>query len=170
MFAGSQQQLFASYNQWMNEKLYGAAEQLSDEQRKQDLHAFFKSIHGTFEHLLWVDQAWLKRFAGEPVTPAAPGFSYPDYRELWAARRACDQRIVDWACALGSDWLEQPFSWRAVLYPRTFTLPGFVVAAQFFNHQTHHRGQVTTLLMQLGIDPGVTDIPMLPVLQDLPAV
>ena len=49
MFAGNQQQLFAEYNRWMNEKLYAAAAQLTDERRKADLGAFFKSIHATFE-------------------------------------------------------------------------------------------------------------------------
>jgi len=166
MFAGSQQQLFAEYNRWMNEKLYAAAAQLADEQRKADLGAFFKSIHATFEHLLAVDNVWLRRFRGETASPsrAGGGFAHPDFEQLRSLRVACDQQIVAWADTLTQAWLSEPYTWHSVVLARTFSLPGFAVASQFFNHQTHHRGQITTLLMQLGVDPGVTDIPLLPAL------
>jgi uncharacterized damage-inducible protein DinB len=168
MFAGNQQQLLAQYNRWMNEKLYAAAAQLTDEQRKTDLRAFFKSIHATFEHLLMVDNVWLRRFRGEAATPSAAsgGFAHPDFEALRAVRAACDQQIIAWADALTPEWLAAPYTWHSVVLARTFNMPGFAVVSQFFNHQTHHRGQITTLLKQLGIDPGVTDIPLLPALDE----
>ena len=46
------------------------------------------------------------------------------------------------------------------------SLPRWMLAVNLFNHQTHHRGQITTLMKQLGVDPGTTDIPWLPCLQD----
>src|SRR6188768_595456 len=98
MFAGSQPQMFAEYNRWMNEKLYAAAARLSDEQRKADLGAFFKSIHATFEHLLGGDCRWLQRFRGEPVTAPFPGgVPYPDFEALRAERARCDQDILAWS-------------------------------------------------------------------------
>jgi uncharacterized damage-inducible protein DinB len=167
MYTGTQQQMFAEYNQWMNEKLYAAAAQLSDEQRKRDLGAFFKSIHATLEHLLGGDRRWLQRFRGEPVTVPFPGgVGYPDFEALRAERALCDQEILAWAAALTSDWLEKPYTWTTGAGV-AFTHPGFALVSHVFNHQTHHRGQITTLLTQLGVDPGVSDIPLLPVLNDL---
>jgi uncharacterized damage-inducible protein DinB len=164
MFEGSQPQMFAEYNRWMNEKLYAAAAQLSDEQRKQDLGAFFKSVHATLEHIFRADTLWLKRFRGEPVVAATGGgLLFPEFDALCRARAACDQQLTDWAATLTSDWLAAPYAWTSVAGAR-FAMPGFSVVAQIFNHQTHHRGQVTTLLTQLGVDVGVTDIPMLPAL------
>ena len=166
MFEGNQQQLFAHYNRWMNEKLYAAASLLTDERRKADLGAFFKSIHATFEHLLMVDELWLRRFRGETASPAAASgsFAHPDFEVLRSVRANRDQEIIAWADALSPDWLANPYTWHSVVFSRTFSMPGFAVVSQLFNHQTHHRGQITTLLKQLGIDPGVTDIPLLPVL------
>ncbi|HXK16966.1 MAG TPA: DinB family protein, partial [Polyangiaceae bacterium] len=89
----------------------------------------------------------------------------PNFEELRSLRRARDQEIVAWADALTPKWLAEPYTWHSVVLARTFSMPGFAVVSQFFNHQTHHRGQITTLLVQLGIDPGVTDIPLLPVLE-----
>jgi len=164
MFEGSQPQMFAEYNRWMNEKLFAAAAQLSDEQRKADRGAFFKSIHATLEHLLGGDTRWLQRFRGEPVTAPFPaGVAYPDFEVLRAQRVLMDQTIIAWAATVTSDWLAKPYTWTT-LAGVTFTHPGFALVAQFFNHQTHHRGQITTLLTQMGVDVGVTDIPLLPAL------
>jgi uncharacterized damage-inducible protein DinB len=82
---------------------------------------------------------------------------------LRAERARCDEDILSWSLTVTADWLAKPYTWTTVTGV-TFTHPGFALVSQFFNHQTHHRGQITTLLMQLGIDPGVTDIPLLPAL------
>ena len=58
--------VLARYNKWMNDKIYACAAQLSDEERKRDRGAFFKSIHATLNHILWADQIWLHRLAGAP--------------------------------------------------------------------------------------------------------
>ena len=62
----------AVYNRWQNENLYGTADALSDEVRKQQRGAFFGSIHGTLNHLVWGDQIWMSRFASTP-RPNADG-------------------------------------------------------------------------------------------------
>ncbi|HET9957061.1 MAG TPA: DinB family protein [Polyangiaceae bacterium] len=69
----------ARYNRWMNDKLYALAATLSDDARKRDCGAFFKSIHGTFNHLLVADRVWLSRFKG---VPAPEGFMAPGIRSL----------------------------------------------------------------------------------------
>ena len=67
-------------------------------------------------------------------------------------RKRTDADIVTWAETLESAKLEAPFSER-------LTFPTWVAVTHFFNHQTHHRGQLSTLLSQCGLDYGVTDLP-----------
>lgn len=168
MFGGNYPQLMAAYGRWMNEKVYAACEKLGDEERKRDRGAFFKSIHGTLDHAVWGDIAWLKRFdpnqgAAKPVGPLGH-LMFPDYEELAAARRKVDADLVQWAAGVDDAWLSEPMTWTSKLYGFTQTHPRWVQVVQMFNHQTHHRGQVTTLLSQLGVDVGPTDVPVLPLL------
>lgn len=165
MFAGNYAQLMAEYNRWMNEKLYAACAPLADEERKRDRGAFFKSIHGSLNHILWGDRAWLARFNGKRYDTGPVGADlYADFAELRAARAAMDREILDWAAGVTPGWLQEPMTWTSRLYGFTQTQPRWVLVTQMFNHQTHHRGQIATLLSQLGVDVGVTDLPLLPVL------
>ena len=66
-------QLMARYNRWMNERLYALLAPIPDDERKRDRGAFFGSMHGTLNHLLWGDRMWLGRFIDEPCTAAAFG-------------------------------------------------------------------------------------------------
>lgn len=153
----------AAYNRWMNDKVYAAATELSDAERKRDMGAAFGSIHGTLNHLLLTDTAWMQRFKGEPVTMKTPDEEvYADFAELRAARRTLDERIAAWAAGLDDAFAVAPFHFASVTYRQERTVPGWVVVAHFFNHQAHHRGQLTTLLSQLGKDTGVTDLPWMP--------
>lgn len=158
----------ARYNRWMNEKIYAACERLTDEERKENRGAFFRSIHSTLTHLIWGDYTWLGRFAnGGPHAkdyPKAKSGSdlYDDWNMLKTARIAMDADILSWADALEADWLAQDFTWYSGLTKSTRTKPAWLLVAHMFNHQTHHRGQVTTLLSQCGIDPGDTDLMLMP--------
>jgi uncharacterized damage-inducible protein DinB len=153
----------ATYNAWMNERLFACAAELSDAQRKQDLGAFFKSLHGTLNHILVADESWLQRFRGQPVTmTSAAQEKHADFEALRVARRAMDAEIAAWAAALPDDFADRPFPFYSVAYRKNRVIPGWAAVAHLFNHQTHHRGQATTLLMQLGKDPGATDLPWMP--------
>jgi uncharacterized damage-inducible protein DinB len=157
----------AAYNRWMNEKVYAAAAELTDEERKRDLGAAFGSVHGTLNHLLLGDRSWLQRFRGEPVTMKSPDEEvYADFEELRAARIRMDDELAAWAASLDDAFGDATFSAYSVTMARHFTMPGWVAVAHVFNHQAHHRGQLTTLLAQLGKDAGVTDLPWAPVFQD----
>ena len=161
-------QLLARYNQWMNDKLYAACEQLAAAERKADRGAFFKSIHSTLNHLVWGDAMWLGRFVqGTALVKEYPKAAiatdiYAEWDTLKTARAALDADIVAWAAALDPDWLARDFNWYSGLTQSTRTKPAWLLVTHMFNHQTHHRGQVTTLLSQLGIDPGVTDLMLMP--------
>jgi len=159
-------QTMASYNQWMNQKLYTLCASLSDADRKQDRGAFFDSIHGTLNHLLFGDRIWLGRFTQESLTQAKMGQElYSEFEELWQERRQTDEWIIQWADQISEAWLAQPFEYTSGVDKKTRVLPAWVLVTHLFNHQTHHRGQLTTLLSQMGHDPGVTDLPWLPQLE-----
>jgi uncharacterized damage-inducible protein DinB len=155
----------ARYNRWMNDKLYALSATLSDEARKRDAGAFFKSIHGTFNHLLLADRVWLGRFTSATV-PA--GFMGPhgirsldqelfaDFEELRRERALTDDELSAWVSGLTPERLAAPLVY--IRRGHTIECPLWWAVSHVFNHQTHHRGQVTTLLMQEGCDPGVTDL------------
>jgi uncharacterized damage-inducible protein DinB len=156
-------QLMARYNRWMNERLYALVSELSDEERKRDRGAFFRSMHGTLNHLLWGDRMWLGRFIDEPC--AAPAFGadmYGDFAELARERELTDRDISNWAGSVTTVWLDGTLSYTSKVDGRARELPRAVAVLQLFNHGTHHRGQLTTLISQAGRNPGETDIPWLP--------
>jgi uncharacterized damage-inducible protein DinB len=159
----------AAYNAWMNEKVYAACGGLSDEERKRDRGAFFKSIDATLNHLLWVDGVWLERFTGKTYWAVPPEtVLFPDFDSLAAARRNMDREILAWAPTVTPAWLDEPLTWTSRLYGFTQTVPRWTLVTQMFNHQTHHRGQVHAMLTAAGIDIGPTDLPLLPILNSAP--
>lgn len=156
--------LMAAYNSEMNRRLYAAADRLGEAQRREDRGAFFGSIHATLSHLMWADTIWMSRFAGWPQ-PAVGGSqsttAYPDWAALKPLRAETDARIEGWMASLDPAWLEGDLSWYSGLSQRDMTRPRPVVMTHFFNHQTHHRGQVHALLTSFGERTGDTDLPFI---------
>jgi uncharacterized damage-inducible protein DinB len=153
----------ASYNRWMNERLYAACAGLSDTDRKRDRGAFFRSIHGTLNHGLLGDRIWLARFRGEEYRVASLDQElYADFDELRRERAATDTAIDTYAAGLGASTFAGTLHYTSLVNPAPRKLPLWLALTHFFNHQTHHRGQLTTLLHQAGVDPGVTDLIWLP--------
>ena len=153
----------ATYNEWMNRRLYALCAELDDAERRRDRGAFFGSVHGTLNHLVYADTAFLSRFTGDP--PEAPPLGeelYTDFDELRGVREALDQRLIAWSAALSREWLAAPFTYTSKVDGLTRMLPAWILIAHLFNHQAHHRGQLTTLLSQRGLDPGITDLPFMP--------
>lgn len=155
----------ARYNRWMNERLYEVADRLPDAERKRDRGAFFGSIHGTLNHLLLADRVWLGRFTGAALQEGEMGPGgirsldqelYADWGELRRERATTDDEIDAFVATLTSEGLAGKL--RYSRRGRMSELTLWHAVAHLFNHQTHHRGQVTTLLMQAGHDPGVTDL------------
>jgi uncharacterized damage-inducible protein DinB len=153
----------ASYNQWMNERLYALCAELPDAERRRDRGAFFRSIHGTLNHLLLGDRLWLGRFTGVPFVVARLDQElYADFAELRSEREATDREISRWAASLEPETFAGTLHFTSIVNPAPRSYPFWVALTHFFNHQAHHRGQLTTLLMQAGVDPGVTDLIWLP--------
>jgi uncharacterized damage-inducible protein DinB len=151
----------AEYNAEMNRRLYTAAAHLSDAERKQPRGAFWGSIHGTLNHLLWGDRIWMSRFDDWPK-PAQPikgsAALYDDFAELRAERERADAAIARWADKVGDAWLDADMTWMSAAAGREVTAPKRLLAAHMFNHQTHHRGQAHALLTAAGQETGDTDL------------
>ncbi|HSV19682.1 MAG TPA: DinB family protein [Casimicrobiaceae bacterium] len=155
--------LLARYNRWMNERLYALVGAMDPADRTRDRGAFFGSIERTLSHLVWADRAWLGRFVQEPY--AEPGYGadlYTDFDVLRRERDNTDAAILDWTANLTQQWLDGALRYTRKADGRTVSLPAWIAVTHFFNHSTHHRGQVTTLMKQAGVDPGVTDLPWMP--------
>lgn len=163
-------ELLATYNQWMNSKVYEAAGHLSTNDLAKDRGAFFGSILGTLNHILVGDTIWLKRFAIHPSCATSlrkvadlpkptslDQIVFDDFGRLSEHRNWLDQRIIDWIAGLSDSDLDFVLSYRnskGVAANKRYSS----LVLHFFNHQTHHRGQVSTLLSQAGEDIGVTDL------------
>jgi uncharacterized damage-inducible protein DinB len=157
-------QRLARYNRWQNHNLYSCADRLSDEARRQERGAFFGSIHGTLNHLLWADEMWMSRFAGTP----RPAGGIPestslraDWDELKRDRARVDARMIAWADELDEAGLAGDLTWYSGATKAEISKPRWLLFTHFFNHQTHHRGQVHCMLTQAGVRPGDTDLPFM---------
>ena len=161
--------IMAEYNQWMNAKLYAAAAALPSEELRRERGAFFGSLLGTLNHIMAGDTLWLQRFAKhpagfpllDPVRAITPPTSltqslFDDFTAMQAHRHRLDQVIVDWAASITEADLDHLLDYRNSRGENR--RPFFALLMHFFNHQTHHRGQATTLLSQAGVDIGDTDL------------
>jgi uncharacterized damage-inducible protein DinB len=148
----------ARYNRWMNEGLYALAAKLTGQERRRDLGAFFKSIHGTLNHLLLADRVWLARFGAIPAVKfkSLAEELYDDFDVLRAERAKTDADLERWIGALTKEQLTTTLRYTNSRGENAHPL--WFAVTHLFNHQTHHRGQLTTLFMQLGHDPGLTDM------------
>lgn len=149
----------AAYNRWMNDKLCECAGRLSDFPRKENAGAFFKSIHGTLNHLLLTDRVWLGRFTGVPfLVRSLDQELYTEFDVLRAERKLTDIAISAWVDSLTDARIAETLVYKPITNTAERRAPLWFAVTHFFNHQTHHRGQLTALLMQRGINPEVTDL------------
>ena len=142
---------YARYNRLANETLYEACAALSDEERRRDLGAFFRSVHGTLNHLLTTDRIWMKRFTGEGEAPdRLDTILHERFADLRTARESDDRRIVAWVGGLDEAALRGVIRYRRVSSPEEFVQPLMPALDHWFNHQTHHRGHAHMILTSLG--------------------
>ena len=142
--------MFGHYNAWANNRLYDAAAQLGTEQYRADRGAFFKSVHGTLNHLLATDRIWMRRFTGEGDAPnRLDAILFERFDELRPAREAEDKRIVDYVEGLDDTRIAGTIKYRRVSSPEEFEQELAPALAHWFNHQTHHRGHVHAILTGL---------------------
>jgi uncharacterized damage-inducible protein DinB len=163
----------ASYNQWMNQKLYEAAARLPEEELHRNRGAFFGSIFGTLNHIAIGDILWFQRISGhlpglvslkcvgqlpQPMFPATPLCG--SLSALAGLRATLDEAIIAFCVEVAPSRLGEALEWTSRNGVKSRKVLGDVLS-HVFNHQTHHRGQASTLFSQLGIDIGATDLILL---------
>ncbi len=142
--------MFARYNAWANRRIYDAAAKLADADYRAERGAFFGSVHRTLNHILVGDRIWMRRFSNEgPTYSALDAVPCNDLASLRVEREAEDRRIIGFIDGLDDDRLAATFTYRTITQPADVTQRLSPALAHFFNHQTHHRGQVHGLLTAL---------------------
>jgi uncharacterized damage-inducible protein DinB len=153
--------VMATYNAEMNRRIYAGAARLSDAQRREDRGLFWKSLHGTLNHLLWADRQWMSRLDGWPPNtvpnPQSPTL-IEDFGQLRETRFEADRKIEAFAARIDEAWLDQDLVWFSGAAKKEMRMGKRGLMVHFFNHQTHHRGQAHAALTGFGIDPGDTDL------------
>ncbi len=147
----------ATYNRWANRRVYTDAATLPDEVRKRPIGLFFSSIHGTLNHMLVADYIWMRRFTGDGPQPERLNqMLHEDFEALRAARAQEDERILGFVTALAD--FEREIEYRNST-GRTFRQNLAPALTHFFNHQTHHRGQIHAGMTIVGIrEPASLDL------------
>jgi uncharacterized damage-inducible protein DinB len=152
----------AAYNSWANRRIYEAAATLSDRDYRADRGAFFKSLHGTLNHILVGDRIWMRRFTGEGDAPTRlDAILFEDFAALRTAREAEDRRIEAYVGSLGDDRLAGTFTYTTITNPTRVEQRLSDALDHFFNHQTHHRGQAHCLLTAITGDAPSLDLVLL---------
>ena len=133
--------MFGHYNAWANGRVYDAVARLTSEQYRADRGAFFKSVHGSLNHLLVTDRIWMQRFTGKGEAPdRLDAILFETFEALRAAREAEDRRIVDFVEGLDDVSIAGTIKYRRISTPEEFEQELAPALAHWFNHQTHHRG------------------------------
>ncbi len=157
--------MMARYNGWQNRQLRKLCEGLSLEDLTRDRGAFFGSIFGTLNHVLWADQMWLARLTKTelPPTPEDNGVTWQPTFAAWSAERfRVDGRLLLWAEKLSSIDLRGPLTWYSGIKKADVSRPIAQCVVHLFNHQTHHRGQVHAMLTAAGLEAPVSDVAFMP--------
>ncbi|MEO1549685.1 MAG: DinB family protein [Pseudomonadota bacterium] len=159
-------QLMARYGAWQNTQMIEACESVPAAALLEDRGLFFGSVHATLNHLLWGDRTWMARFAGTPAprqsSIADSVAETPDWTHYVIERLGCDALIQSWAVQITKERLGGSLTWMSGAAGREVTKPLSFLVVHFFNHQTHHRGQVHGALTSLGAKPGPTDVFLIP--------
>ena len=145
------------YNAWANDRSMQGASTLTNEQFVKPLGSSFGSVRDTLAHIYGAEWVWLERFKG--VSPAGlPDVTqFGDVASLRAAWEPLENRLLDFASGLSQADLHLTMEYKTLKFG-TYKNPLWQSMQHVVNHGTYHRGQVTTLLRQLGAQPVLTDL------------
>ncbi len=145
---------FAQYHSWANKKLFERINKLSDEQIHADVKSSFSGLFKTVQHMWFAEDVWWQRLhLAENINPAAVDFTggFRQLQELYTKQSA---QWEEWVKKSSENQINHVFAYQNSKKEQ-FKQPVHEVLLHLFNHATFHRGQLVTILRQLGI----TDIP-----------
>jgi len=152
-------QLLANFNKWANEKILNSCKKLKETEYKKNRKAFFSSIHGTLNHLLVVDRAYIARIEEKDHgLKSLDQILYGNLFQLEEVRIKEDKRLIDLVNELSKESLNKEITYQGFTAGNQ-TLTINLILITLFNHQTHHRGQIHNMLSQAGVKPPQIDIP-----------
>jgi uncharacterized damage-inducible protein DinB len=143
------------YSRWASERSLDAARGLTVDELSRDLGNSYGGVLGTLQHIFLADRVWLSRLRGNPRT------TFKDPEEAWTL----DEMAAAWAKVADeySDWTATVADAEAILHyvnlqGKPGAIPLWQVILHIVNHASYHRGQITTMLRQLGKTPVSTDL------------
>ena len=146
------------YNYWANHALLDIVEGLSEDQFKKDLGSSHGGIHGTLFHAMGAEEIWLKRWKGESPTSFNKAKDYPTFDALTKHWHMVEHEMMGFCHMLKTDAdILRVITYRD-LKGNEYSQPLYHLMQHLANHSTYHRGQVVTLLRQLGVKPIGTDL------------
>jgi uncharacterized damage-inducible protein DinB len=149
--------LLADYTRWADERMFGAVAPLTPEQYLRDLGSSLKSVRDTVVHLVSAQAVWYGRWIGKPLPGMLEPAEYPDIASIRARRDALWAELGPFLESKSDADLAADLRYKN-LKGEEFAYPLGGLAMHLANHSTYHRGQVTTLLRQLGAKPVATDL------------
>jgi uncharacterized damage-inducible protein DinB len=156
----------ARYNLWQNKQLMPVLKGMSVDDLMLDRGAFFGSILGTLNHLLWGDRLWMNRFDPKLAAPVGDLSQattlYPNIHAWEVERFRTDGHIRLWADGLKTVDLVGDLSMYSRVLQADAVKPMSSCVVHFFNHQTHHRGQIHAMLTAAGQQAPVSDLFFMP--------
>jgi uncharacterized damage-inducible protein DinB len=145
------------YNAWANRREMEAASALTNEQFTKQLGSSFSSVRDTLAHILGAEWVWLERFQGRSPGSLPDGSHYADVASLRAAWTELEGRLLKFVGGLKQEDLNRVMEYKTLKFG-TYSNPLWQSMQHVVNHGTYHRGQITTMLRQLGAQPILTDL------------
>ena len=149
-------QTLYAYNRWANARVCDVVAKLTAEQYTRDLANSFRSVRDTLTHILAAEWIWLRRWLGESPKALLDPAAFPDLAALRAKWAEVEREQTAFVNSLTDERLKATISYVNTK-GQTWTYPLWQMLQHLVNHSTYHRGQVTTMLRQLGAEPAPTD-------------
>ncbi len=149
--------LLYDYNSWANHRSLDACAPLTGEQFTRDLASSFRSLRDTLVHIFAAEWIWLERWHNRlPGTPPVAA-DFPDLEAVRRRSAEIDRGLIDYVASLTQEDLQRILNYKTMAgVPQS--QPVWQMLQHLANHSTYHRGQVATMLRQLGVKPISTDL------------
>jgi uncharacterized damage-inducible protein DinB len=145
------------YNSWANQRTLDSCISLSEEQFTRDLKSSFDSVRDTLVHIVAAEWIWVERWHGRAPTTFPKAADYPNLESVRNYSAQIDRDLIDFVSSLTLEDLQRVISFKRIS-GEVFAEPLWQLLQHVANHSTYHRGQVATMLRQLGTKAISTDL------------
>ena len=140
------------YHYWARDRLLEAVDALSPDQLLRDTGSSFRSVRDTLAHVYAAEWAWYERWQGRSPKALLPAEQFPDVGSIRAAWREHEAKVREYVASLGDAGLERVVDYT-LLNGTAGSTPVWKMLQHVVNHASYHRGQITTMLRQMGAAP-----------------